>query len=173
MVAAAFVYLWRGGQQPARGGEEAVVGREVVTTDAGVFEVDEAEKERRRQVNASLASMASAELQREIDEAAFQIREPRYRGLFARWKISDAVASRALEIIKERERQKGAAFVTYLKAEDRPGSGKDMTISDQVEETLAEQELDRLLGVIRNRELSRLDERLDSEQAAQARSLED
>ncbi|WP_395735430.1 hypothetical protein [Prosthecobacter sp.] len=173
MAAAASFYLWQPGQQPAQSGKAFVVQHAAVKTVARAFELDESEREKRRQVNASLARMASVEFQREIDEAAFQIREPKYRELFARWKMSDAAVNKALEIIKERELQKGAAFVTYLKAEDRPGSGKDMRISGQVEDTLAAQELDRLLGVNRNRELSLLDERLDNEHAARARSQDD
>jgi hypothetical protein len=135
-------------------------------------EDEAAVSEKRRQVDVALAQLASVEMQRGIDDANFETREPRYLELFSRWKISDAAAHQALAIIKDRGRQKGTMFVRYLKAEGRPGSGQELTLSSHIEDMLAEQELAQLLGENRHRELSRLDEALDAERAVRV-SIQD
>ncbi|WP_395735910.1 hypothetical protein [Prosthecobacter sp.] len=174
LVAIACFYLVRP-RTPVNGGHggSSAIRSESFTTSARTpEEVAAATAENRKRIEGQLADAASYEMQREIDEAAFAVREPNYRALFSRWGIGEAAANRALSIIKERERQKGIMFVRYLKAEGREGSGKELTLSSEVEGVLAEQELVKLLGENRHRELARLDEKMNHEIATRAR-LED
>lgn len=174
-VVSGFFVSWQPEQRQMDEPTSSSVRQKNAATGAGTRkgEADEAVMEKRRQVKAELARLASFEMMREIDDAEFETREPRYRELFSRWNLDDAAIEQALEIILNRGRQQGVVFVKYLKEEGREGDGKELTMASQIEDALAEQQLVQLLGADRCRELSRLDALLDSERAASVRISED
>lgn len=116
------------------------------------------------------ASKANKNFSRSVYEGAFNSRKPEYIRLFDKWQLDDRAASNALEIIRQRFLSEADASVAFFKNYENKNRHAEAQMTKNVENELAGQQLTKLLGPNRYRELADMEAKLERETTMKMRN---